>query len=183
VVRVILAADGDGLPSAVRVYPRRPAPGPLQVIALEANSRPMGGNVPLQGVDLNRDGWTDLQVWTDGGSAGEIFTVLTYHPRLRRFVADTAVATLANPEPVRGRPCIRWFWSGGMAGLDHTSGDTCWTGNRWVHVRLETSDELTGRSSPGVYLFERIVRLWRGGRLRVARVDTVRYSVTGGARR
>ena len=175
-LRVSLAADGDGLPVAVRVYPAGPARGPLQVLPLDANSRPLGEASPLDGRDLNGDGWVDLAVQTDGGSAGVIYTVLTYLPRERRFMADTAVATLANPEPVRGRPCVRWFWSGGLAGEAYTKGVTCWTGRRWVHARLETSDPL-GTPASHTIVLERISRARRGGRLRVVSVDTVRVSL------
>lgn len=177
-LRVFLATDGDGLPVALRVYPAGPARGPLQVLPLDANSRPLGPESPLDARDLNGDGWLDLAVQTDGGSAGIIYTLLTYVPRERRFMADTAVATLANPEPVRGRPCVRWFWQGGLAGEAYTRGETCWTGRRWVHVRLDTSDMLGAvtPTSRGVVL-ERISRARRGGRLRVVSVDTVRLSL------
>jgi hypothetical protein len=177
-LRVFLAASGGGLPLAVRVYPAGPARGPLQVLPLDANSRPLGSESPLDARDLNGDGWVDLAVLTDGGSAGSIYTVLTYLPRERRFMADTAVSTLANPEPVRGRPCVRWFWAGGLAGEAYTKGVTCWTGRRWVHVRLDTSDMLRAArpTSRGVVL-ERISRARRGGRLRVVSVDTVRLPI------
>jgi hypothetical protein len=177
-LRVFLAADEAGLPVAVRVYPAGPARGPLQVLPLDANSRPRGPGSPLDARDLNGDGWLDLAMLTDGGSAGSIYTVLTYLPRERRFIADTAVATLANPEPVRGRPCVRWFWAGGRAGEAYTKGVTCWTGRHWVHVRLDTS-QILGSISPTsrAIVFERISRIRRGGRLRVASVDTLRQPI------
>ena len=178
-LRLFLATDG-GLPVAVRVYPAGPARAPLQVLPLDANSRPLGPESPLDARDLNGDGWVDLAVQTDGGSAGVIYTLLTYLPRERRFMADTAVATLANPEPVPGRPCVRWFWQGGLAGEAYTRGETCWTGRRWVHARLDTSN-LLGRMTPPshVVVLERIARARRGGRLRVVGVDTVRVSLAG----
>ncbi|MBV9109712.1 MAG: hypothetical protein JO306_09935, partial [Gemmatimonadetes bacterium] len=180
VVRVFVdvdRGDGAGLPTAIRVYPSGPARGPLQVLPLDANSRPVGGGDPMDARDWNGDGWLDLAVNTDWGSAGIIYTVLTWQPRTHRFVADTAVATLANPERVRGRPCIRWFWSGGMAGEDYTKGTTCWTGRRWFHERIEHSDELyTGRGTPRDLRFVHTLRVRRGGRMVVARVDTVRSS-------
>ena len=177
VVRLFLDVD-EGLPTGIRVYPEGPARGPLQVLPLDANSRPEGGSGGvLDARDWNGDGWLDLAVNTDGGSAGIIYTVLTWQPRTHRFVADTAVATLANPERVHGRPCIRWFWSGGMAGQDYTKGTTCWTGRRWIHERIETSGELyTGVGTPRDLRFVHTLYLRRGGRMVVARVDTVRAS-------
>lgn len=174
-VRLFLDTD-EGLPTAVRVYPAGPARGPLQVLPLDANSRPRGGGDPLDARDWNGDGWLDLAVLTDGGSAGSIYTVLTWRPREGRFVADTAVATLANPERVRGRPCIRWFWAAGMAGQAHTAGTTCWTGRRWVHERVEESDVLSATrvGSSWDIRFVRTLSVRRGGRMRVVRVDTVR---------
>ena len=172
-MRIFLDVDETGLPTAVRVYPATGSRGPLQTLPLDAVSVPHGD--PLDARDWNGDGWLDLAWNTDGGTAGSIYTVLTWQPRTRRFVADTAVAALANPERVRGRPCIRWLWSAGMAGDAYTRGTTCWTGRRWVHERVETSDPLyLGPAVPRDLRFVHTLRVRRGGRMPVARVDTVR---------
>ena len=62
-----------------------------------------GEEITARGVDVNRDGWTDLQVRTDDGSAGEIFDFFTFDPRTRRFMASREMKAIPNPEPVAGR--------------------------------------------------------------------------------
>ena len=61
----------------------------------------------LRAIDLDADGWRDLLVgkfWGATGNRG--YDVWRYAPSAHRFVADTMLSQLCNPDPIPGRACI-----------------------------------------------------------------------------
>ena len=170
-VRVVLSADPRyGQPVTLRIYSARGG-GPMQVLAIDdAASPPPRGGEFFRAVDLNRDGWLDLQVLIMAGATGnEMFDVFMYQPSRGRFARDTALSGNA-PMPVAARPCVTTHWHMGI-GI-YSNGEFCWRGERWVLVRTEVGDRLSPPGNPEAMRFTRTIRERRGGRLRIVSADT-----------
>ena len=171
-VRVVLAVNPRyGQPVSLRIHSARGG-SPVQVLAIDdAASPPPRGGEFFRAVDLNRDGWLDLQVLIMAGATGnEMFDVFMYQPSRGRFARDT-VLTGNAPERVAARPCVTTHWHMGI-GI-YSNGEFCWRGGRWVLVRTESGDRLSPTSARAAMRFTRTIHERRGGRLRTVSTDTL----------
>lgn len=170
-VRIVLTADPEyGQPVSLRIHSARGG-SPVQVLAIDdAASPPPRGGEFFRAVDLNRDGWLDLQVLTQAGATGNrMFDVFLYQPSRGRFARDT-VLTGNAPTPVAARPCVRTHWH--MGGGIYSNGKYCWRSGGWLLVRTEEADWLIPPGG-GLARHTRTIRELRGGRLRIVSRDTV----------
>lgn len=170
-VRIVLTADPrHGQPVSLRIHSARGG-SPMQVLAIDdAASPPPRGGEFFRAVDLNRDGWLDLQVLVMAGATGnEMFDVFLYQPSRGRFARDTVLSGNA-PRPVAARPCVTTHWH--MGGGVYSDGEYCWRAGRWVLIRTEEADLLYPPGA-GLPRQTRTIRERRGGRLRIVRADTV----------
>ncbi|HVG44736.1 MAG TPA: hypothetical protein VM890_08395 [Longimicrobium sp.] len=166
----VMVLGGWGIPMAVDVYVPATASRRTQRLFITDNDeRAYEGSSLAHGIDLNRDGWTDLKVQTWSGSAGISYALFMYDPARRRFVQDSVLPGGGGIVPIAGsgEPCVGTGQRMG-AGNFHDV-DYCWRGGRWVAVR-ETRQERLGDMSGGRYVLT--VREPRGGRMVTVRVDT-----------
>jgi hypothetical protein len=123
-------------------------------------------------LDYDGDGYRDLAVLSFWGATGNRgYTIYRFDSTSSRFVHDSVLSNEGNPEPEPGRRCVRSHSVGGMAGGIRHEATHCWSGDRWLTMRLEDRD---WNDSLGAFIRE--VRQRRGDSLVRVRVDTVRDS-------
>jgi hypothetical protein len=172
-VRIVLTAAPEyGQPVSLRIHGARSG-APVQVLAIDdAASPPPRGGEFFRAVDLNRDGWLDLQVLTTWGATGnQAFDVFLYQPSRGRFVRDTVLTGAGSPTPMVARPCVATHWH--MGGGIYSNGVYCWRAGRWVLARTEEGDLLRPPGGRGATRYTRTIRERRGGRLTIVSADTL----------
>ena len=138
---VALVDSTQGTVDSIRIFASGDASRPREVLRREPGEAeaPMPYHTDvLRAVDLDADGWRDLlagKFWGATGNRG--YDVWRYAPSARRFVADTALSRLWNPEPIPGRSCVR-TWSTTSA-RDDVRGVYCLRAGRWSLDSVETN--------------------------------------------
>jgi hypothetical protein len=120
----------------------RPVSGDRPVQVLRVNS---DGELPmpyatnaLQGIDLDADGHRDLMLGRSWGATGNTsYSIWRFDPRAQRLVADTALSSMVNPRPMRGRPCV--MTSSNSSVRDNGSGMFCLRDGAWRLDSLESN--------------------------------------------
>lgn len=142
-LRIVVAGD-TSFPSldSVLVYASDDSTRPMQRLGRVAGDAEM----PLphftdaaRAIDLDADGWRDLLVgrfWGATGNSG--YDVWRFDPASRRFVADSTLSSLVNPDPILGRPCVSTHSNSSVA--DDETGVYCLHAGRW---RLDSAESHT----------------------------------------
>jgi hypothetical protein len=134
-LRIVVAGDTEppSLDSLI-VLPERDAGPALQILHRELAEAEMPlsfVNDVVRTIDLDADGWRDLLVgkfWGATGNRG--YDVWRFDQATRRFVADSALSTLWDPSPVRGRPCVSTHSHTSV--LDDERGVHCLHAGQWL---------------------------------------------------
>ena len=139
-LRIVVAGDTSN-PSldSVVVFARSDSTHPLQLLHRLAGDAEM----PLphftdvvRAIDLDADGWRDLLIGRFWGATGNTgYDVWHFDPASRRFVVDSTLSTLVNPDPVSGRPCVSTYSNSSVA--DDEMGIYCLHTGRW---RLDSAE-------------------------------------------
>jgi hypothetical protein len=139
-MRFVVAGDTT-LPSvdSIAVYGDTSSRHPVQVLTLRSElsdlPEPFITNY-LRAIDLDADGYADLMLGASCGATGNTsYAVWRFDPRTRRFESDTVLSSLFNPEPVRGRPCVRT--SSNSSARDDERGLFCMHSGSWQLDSLE----------------------------------------------
>lgn len=167
-VRVVVGG-GFGIPMGVDIYSPPDATRPMQRLYMVDNDERAHEGSPLaHGVDLNRDGWTDLKVQTWSGSAGISYDLFMYDPARRRFVQDSVLKGGGGLGPIKGEePCV---WSSYRSGAGNfSSSKYCWRGGHWVYVLYQKQEIV---DAPGNPRYELTIQRPRNGRMVTVSVDT-----------
>jgi len=139
-MRFVVAGD-TSLPSvdSIAVYADAASRRPLQVLSLEEPSTDLPQPYItdyLSAIDLDADGYGDLMLGASWGATGNTsYLVWRFDPRARRFVSDSVLSSVFNPEPVRGRPCIHSFSN--SSARDDERALYCLRAGRWQIDSLE----------------------------------------------
>ena len=83
----------------------------------------------LGAVDIDANAHRDLMVGKFWGAKNHFYQIWRFDPAARRFVADSALASVPNPSPVPGRPCLGSWSSSSM--LDRTISVDCLHDGAW----------------------------------------------------
>jgi hypothetical protein len=128
----------------------------------------------LATVDLDFDGLAELKLlawWGGTGNTG--WDIFRLDPASRRFVRDTVLVRLTDPQALAGTRCLRYGGTGGMAGGLYGISVFCWDGGRLTEVYTANQD----RDSAGFFLRRGYARLPGRDSLVLVRLDTVRDSL------
>ena len=174
VLRIVVAGD-TGSPSldSVVVFASSDSSRPLQVLHRVAGDAEM----PLphftdvvRTIDLDADGWRDLLVGRFWGATGNTgYDVWHFDSTSHRFIVDSTLSTLVNPDPVAGRPCVSTYSNSSVA--DDDMGVYCLHSGHW---RLDSGESHTWLRDSNAIRHDIIAR--RGDSLVIVRSETKRDS-------
>jgi hypothetical protein len=176
-LRLKVASDGEpgGWVDSVLVYVPAAASRPREVLRPEEGSAPYLGADFLRGVDLNHDGWTDVQVARFSGATGnQIDDVFMFDPARGRFVRDAVLSGHSRLAPVEGRQCVTTHWGWGHAGALSDRAEHCWIRGRWTEQSSESQADPPSLGTPDRRVYLRTTRSRRADGSYTERVDTVR---------
>ena len=91
----------------------------------------------LNAFDLDADGYRDILVgkfWGATGNRG--YDAWRFDPSTRRFVADTALSAMWNPNPIAGRRCVS---TSNTSARDDGMGVHCLHDGQWRLNSIETN--------------------------------------------
>ena len=169
-VRIVVAGD-TSLPSldSVVVYASDDSMRPVQLLHRVAGDAEM----PLphftdavRTIDLDADGWGDLLVGRFWGATGNTgYDVWRFDSSSHRFVVDSTLSTLVNPDPIPGRPCVSTFSNSSVA--DDEMGVYCLHAGRW---RLDSAESHTWLRDSNAIRHDIVAR--RGDSLVIVRSET-----------
>jgi hypothetical protein len=171
-LRIVVAGDTSG-PSldSIVVFASSDATRPLQVLRRGDGEMPLPHFTDVvRTIDLDADGWRDLLVgrfWGATGNSG--YDVWRFNATSRRFVLDSTLSTLVNPDPVPGRPCVSTHSNSSAA--DDEMGVYCLHAGRW---RLDSTESHTWLRDSNAVRHDISAR--RGDSLVIVRSETKRDS-------
>jgi hypothetical protein len=140
-LRFVVAGDTSS-PSLDSVVVRADSASPhvLQVLHRDRDAEmplPYHSDV-LRAIDLDADGHRDIAVgrfWGATGNRG--YEIWRYDPVARRFVVDSALSQIWNPNPVRGRACVSS--TSNSSARDDEMGMYCLRSGRWILDSAESN--------------------------------------------
>jgi hypothetical protein len=171
-LRIVVAGD-TSMPSldSVVVFASGESTRPLQLLHRHVGDAEM----PLphftdvvRTIDLDADGWRDLLVGRFWGATGNTgYDVWRFDSISHRFIVDSTLSTLVNPDPVSGRPCVSTYSNSSVA--DDEMGVYCLHSGRW---RLDSGESHTWLRDSNAIRHDIIAR--RGDSLVLVRSETKR---------
>jgi hypothetical protein len=172
VLRIAVAGDTSN-PSldSVIVFASNDSTHPLQLLHRVAGDAEMPQphfTDVVRTIDLDADGWRDLLVGRFWGATGNTgYDVWHFDPSTRRFIVDSTLSRLVNPDPVTGRPCVTTYSNSSVA--DDEMGIYCLHAGRW---RLDSAESHTWLRDSNAIRHDIVAR--RGDSLVLVRTETKR---------
>ena len=123
--------------------------------------------------DYNFDGFKDLAIVQQAGTANVVYEIFLFGPSSLKFVKHQALSELSAPEVDSVNRVIHYHNSGGMAGGWYTAGIIQWKEQRPVVVREE--DQTSSEEEPEIFI--RTIRILneQGQMILASKVQIQRY--------
>jgi len=123
--------------------------------------------------DYNFDGFKDLAIVQQAGTANVMYNIYLFEPSSLRFVKHQVLSEFSAPEVDSVNRVIRYHNSGGMAGGWYTAGNIQWKEQRPIVVREE--EQTSSEEEPEIFI--RTIRILneQGQMIIASKVQIQRY--------